>query len=52
VLDALFGTLAIELHLKPDLAAAEKKSRRWHAETKAKSIPDRISQAMLDRSIR
>jgi hypothetical protein len=50
VLDALLGALAIELHVKRDLEAAEKMSRRWERrrEDHVRTCQP-VSRALLDR---
>jgi hypothetical protein len=50
VLDALLGTLAIELHIKPDIAQAKLMEARWAKRNQAQvRQPARVSQALLDR---
>ena len=50
VLNAVLGVLAIELHVKPDVAAVEKLSHRWQRrhENHVRTCQP-ISQATLDR---
>jgi hypothetical protein len=52
VLDALFGALAIEVHIKPDLAAKERISHRWQKriESQVRTTPARLGEALLSRA--
>jgi hypothetical protein len=52
VLDALFGALAIELHVHPDPAAAERVSHRWQKrdEHQVRTQPARMNKALLARA--